>query len=233
MPETTTVPVIAIDGPGGAGKGTVSRMVSERLGWHYLDSGALYRVAGLAAGRRGLLEAPPDQLGRLVAGLDIRFGATPDGAEQVLLDGEDLTGEIRTEAAGKAASAIAVLPEVRQALVEVQRRFRRPPGLVADGRDMGTVLFPDAGLKIYLTASPAERAHRRHKQLKNKGMDVSLAALFADIIDRDRRDAQRRIAPLKPAFDAVCIDTTGVPIEVVVKQVLALAEQGFGSAARK
>lgn len=230
MNQNKTIPVIAIDGPGGVGKGTVSRAVAESLGWHYLDSGALYRLAGYGVGSGHHPDATPQELGELVRGLDIRFETGPDGAELALLDGVDLSAEIRTEEAGRAASTIAAVPEVREALNEVQRRFRQPPGLVADGRDMGTVLFPDAGLKIFLGASPTERAHRRHKQLKDKGISVSLAALLTDITIRDRRDAQRTVAPLKPAFDAVCIDTTGVPVEVVVRQVLMLAGLSFGAA---
>ncbi|MDH3647872.1 MAG: (d)CMP kinase [Gammaproteobacteria bacterium] len=230
MSQTKTIPVIAVDGPGGAGKGTVSRSVADRLGWHYLDSGALYRVAGYAVVRDGLDHASPEELGKFVSKLDIGFRTGANNTEQVLLDDVDLGGEIRTEAAGKAASAIATVPEVRKALIKLQRLFRRRPGLVADGRDMGTVLFPDASLKIYLTASATERALRRHKQLKDKGIDGSLAALLADIISRDRRDAQRVVAPLKPAFDAVCIETTGIPVEVVVRQVLVLAREVFGTA---
>lgn len=226
-----TVPVIAIDGPGGAGKGTVSLAVAAGLGWHYLDSGALYRLAGLAATRRGLVEGSATELGRLVAALEIDFEVIGDGDTRVLLDGADVSDEIRTEEAGTAASQVARVPAVREALVGLQRSFREPPGLVADGRDMGTVIFPDAGLKIYLSASAAERARRRHKQLKDKGLDVSLAALLADITARDRRDAQREVAPLRPAFDAVCIDTTGVDVDVVIGQVLALAERAFGVAA--
>lgn len=230
MKVTETIPVITIDGPGGVGKGTVSRFVADQLGWHYLDSGALYRMVGYAVsaghGQRGTVA----ELGQYVRNLDIRFASGPDGADQALLDGVDLTEQIRTEEAGIAASKVAAVPEVREALTEVQQRFRQPPGLVADGRDMGTVLFPDAGLKIYLSASATERAHRRHKQLKDKGIDVSLAALLTDINNRDRRDSQRKVAPLKPAFDAVCIDTTGVPVEVVVNQVLMLAAQSFGTA---
>ena len=231
MSDEKTVPVIAIDGPGGAGKGTVSRLVAAALGWHYLDSGALYRAVGLAVARSDLAQAGPEAIGRFVSNLDIHFAIGPDNEERILLDTKDVSRLIRTEEAGKAASEVAAIPEVRKALIRIQRGFRRQPGLVADGRDMGTVLFADAGLKIYLTASPAERAQRRHKQLKGKGMDVSLAALLTDIIERDRRDAQRSVAPLKPAFDAVCIETTGVPIEVVVNQVLALAASSFGSAA--
>ncbi len=226
-----SVPVIAIDGPSGAGKGTVSQAVARRLGWHYLDSGALYRVAGLAASRAGLLDGPPQALGDLIQRLEISFAVAGDGHVAYLLDHEDVSGLIRTEQAGDNASRVAAQPAVREALTGLQRSFRRPPGLVADGRDMGTVIFPAAGLKIYLSATPAERARRRHKQLKDKGMDGSLPALFADISRRDRRDARREVSPLRPAFDAVCIDTTGVAVAVVIGQVLALAAQAYGDRA--
>ena len=226
-----SVPVIAIDGPSGAGKGTVSRAVARQLRWHYLDSGALYRVAGLAATRAGLLEAPPHALGDLIRALDIQCAVADDGDVAYLLDNENVSELIRTEQAGDAASRVAAAPAVRDALTGLQRSFLRAPGLVADGRDMGTVIFPGARLKIYLGAAAAERARRRHKQLKDKGMDDSLPALFADITRRDRRDARREVAPLRPAFDAVCIDTTGVAVEVVIGQVLALAGQAYGDRA--
>ncbi|MBT8143233.1 MAG: (d)CMP kinase [Gammaproteobacteria bacterium] len=219
-----TIPVITIDGPGGAGKGTISQAVATRLGWHYLDSGALYRIAGLAAAR-----APDIAPGELVSSLDLDIVIDDEGQVRYRLGGEDVSEQIRTEEAGEAASRLAALPEVRMALTGLQHRFRRAPGLVADGRDMGTVIFPDAGLKIYLTASAAERARRRYKQLKDKGMGGSLAALFADISRRDQRDAQRKVSPLRPADDAVCIDTTGVAIDTVIGQVLSLAAQTFAS----
>lgn len=223
-----TAAVITIDGPGGAGKGTVSQAVAERLGWHYLDSGALYRMVGLAARQSRSIDANAAELGQMVGGLDIDIDLSDAGGVYYRLNGREVSEEIRTEEVGEAASRLAAVPEVRRALTGLQQSFRRPPGLVADGRDMGTVIFPDAGLKIYLTASAGERARRRHKQLKDKGLDVSLAALSADIRRRDQRDAQRKVSPLRPAADAVCIDTTGVDVNVVIGQVVALAEQAFG-----
>ena len=222
-------PVIAIDGPSGSGKGTVSRQVAQVLGWHLLDSGALYRLVGLAARRAGLEE--DDQAGhaRLARALKIRFEADDQGEERVLLDGEDVTGELRSPLAGELASRVAAIGSVRQALLERQRAFRRMPGLVADGRDMGSVLFPDALLKIFLTASPEERACRRHKQLKDKGLDVSLAALSREIAERDRRDATRAVAPLKAAEDAVLLDSTDIAVDEVVARVLALARERLNS----
>jgi CMP/dCMP kinase len=217
------VPVLTIDGPSGSGKGTVSRAVARALGWGLLDSGALYRLVALAGRRAGV---PLDQgaaLARVAQQLDIRFGSNTQGGEIVWLAGEDVTREVRTESAGNDASKVAALPAVRAALLERQRRFAAPPGLVADGRDMGTVVFPDAGLKIFLDASPDERAARRHKQLKEKGVAATLAALSLEIAERDRRDSTRAIAPLVASADAVLLDTTGVSIESVVEQVLALA----------
>ena len=216
-------PVVTIDGPSGSGKGTISRLVAERLGWHLLDSGALYRIVALAGQRAGLQADDEPAHALLAAAMQVRFGTASDGGEQVLL-GEppvEVTAAIRSEEAGQGASRVAVWPRVRAALLERQRAFARAPGLVADGRDMGTVVFPAAALKIFLTASPEERARRRHKQLKDKGSGASLAALSLEIAERDRRDSTRAVAPLKPAADAVLIDSTGMPIEAVVDRVLA------------
>lgn len=217
------VPVLTIDGPSGSGKGTISRAVAERLGWHYLDSGALYRSVGLAASWAGIDLADAERLARCAAEVEIRFVDRPGDDPLVYVNGTEAGAELRGESAGAMASAIAALPPVRAALLEKQRSFRRPPGLVADGRDMGTVIFPDAARKVFLTASAEERASRRYKQLKHKGLDVTLSALLREIEARDARDASRAVAPLRPADDAVTIDTTATPIEAVVARVLALA----------
>jgi 3-phosphoshikimate 1-carboxyvinyltransferase len=224
------VPVVTIDGPGGSGKGTVGRRVASRLGWHLLDSGALYRLVALAGLDAGL--DPDDEPGHayLASRLDVQFTSNAAREEAVLLGGRDVTARLRTEAAGMAASRVAAMPSVRTALLDRQRSFARPPGLVADGRDMGTVVFPSAGLKIYLTATAEERARRRHKQLKEKGLDVSLAALSQEIRERDHRDSSRAVAPLRPAQDAVVIDSTGMPIEGVVGAILALVGERFPAA---
>lgn len=214
------VPVLTIDGPSGAGKGTVSRAVAERLGWHFLDSGALYRATGLAARRRGIPPDAVDDLAALARDLDIRFIERPNDDPEVRVDGVDVSDELRSEEVGALASAIAAVPAVRAALVDRQRAFRIAPGLVADGRDMGTVIFPDAPFKVFLTASAAARAERRHKQLKQKGLDVKLVDLLQEIESRDARDAARTVAPLRPAADAVVIDSTGLPVEAVVDLVL-------------
>lgn len=217
----TSSPVLTIDGPSGAGKGTVSRLVTRHLGWHYLDSGALYRAVGVAAGWKDIDLGDPAALVRCAFDTRIDFKESDEGL-YVLVNGTDATHELRMETAGAAASAIAAIAEVREALKERQRAFRRPPGLVADGRDMGTVIFPDAAHKVFLTASGEERAQRRYKQLKDKGVSVTFAGLLREILARDARDANRAVAPLRPADDAVTIDTTGVAIDEVVAQVLAV-----------
>lgn len=220
--SSVAVPVLTIDGPSGSGKGTISRAVAQRLGWHYLDSGALYRAVGLAASWSDLDFSDHAALVRRAFDTEIRFATEGADEPRVLVDGVDATDELRTETTGAAASAIAAIPEVRLALFDKQRAFRQPPGLVADGRDMGTVVFPDAAHKVFLTASAAQRAERRYKQLNEKGVSVTLDGLLREILARDARDAQRAVAPLRPADDAVLIDTTDVPVAQVVERVLAL-----------
>jgi cytidylate kinase len=215
------VPVVAIDGPSGSGKGTISRGVARALGWHWLDSGALYRLVALAAVKRGIAMTDAERLADLAATMNARFS---DDGTRVTLDGVDVSDELRTESAGEAASQVAVVAAVRAALLAPQREFARAPGLVADGRDMGTVVFPDALLKVFLTASSEERATRRHKQLKEKGIDVSLPDLSSDIAQRDRRDASRSLAPLRPATDARVIDSTSLSPEEVIARVLTWLE---------
>jgi len=219
------VPVIAIDGPSGSGKGTVARKVAQRLGWNLLDSGALYRLVAMAGAARGL--PVDDETGHAAVALelDARFELDADGQERVLLDGRDVTLDLRTETAGAAASRVAAMPAVRTALLGRQRAFAGPPGLVADGRDMGTVVFPAASVKVYLTASAEERALRRYKQLKEKGLAANLAGLSQEILERDRRDSNRPVAPLRAAPGAVVIDSTGIAVEEVVDRVLALARR--------
>ena len=218
----STAGVVTIDGPSGSGKGTVSRAVARHAHWHLLDSGALYRLVALAGLKAGL--DPNDISGHTQAAssMQIGFGARPDGGELVTLFGRDVTLEVRSEIAGQGASRVAAWSEVRTALLGRQRAFCRPPGLVADGRDMGTVVFPQALLKIFLTATPAERVRRRYKQLKDKGSDVSLPALSREIAERDLRDSTRRASPLKAAPDAHVIDSTELAIDEVVDRVLVL-----------
>jgi cytidylate kinase len=219
------VPVITIDGPSGSGKGTIARRVAAALGWHLLDSGALYRLLALAAYHRGTGLDDAESLAELARNLDVRFSADAAGEESIWLEGEPVRDELRTEEVGRGASTVAALQPVRDALLALQRSFRKAPGLVADGRDMGTHVFPEAGLKVYLTASPEERARRRYKQLKEKGIDVSLAALSRDIEDRDRRDSERLVAPLRPAEDAKIVDSSGQSIEAVTDTVLGWAAE--------
>ena len=213
-------PVIAIDGPTGSGKGTISRALARRLGWSLLDSGALYRLVALAAARAGVVAEDTAALVKIARDMDIRFSAASQD-EQIWLDGVEVSAALRTEEAGRGASQVAVLADVRQALLERQRGFAVPPGLVADGRDMGTVVFPEAALKVFLTADPNERAERRYKQLREKGIDVSLAALSREIVERDRRDSSRPVAPLCPAADARVLDSTGLTAEETTERVLA------------
>jgi cytidylate kinase len=215
-------PVLAMDGPSGSGKGTISRLTAERLGWRLLDSGALYRLVALSAARSGMALDDESGLAGLARDLDATFSVAADGGERIVLGGDDVSREIRTESCGNEASRVATISAVREALLNRQRAYRQPPGLVADGRDMGTVVFPDAEVKIFLTASAEERARRRHKQLMEKGIDVSLSRLFSEVAERDRRDQQRSVAPLKPAEDAVVVDTTGLEIPEVVERVMAI-----------
>jgi cytidylate kinase len=219
----SNVPVMTIDGPSGSGKGTVSRAAARALGWTLLDSGALYRLVALAGRQAGVSLDDEPGLARLAETADIAFGSTGSGGEVVRLDGKDVTSAIRTEGAGNDASKVAALPGVRAALLERQRRFAVPPGLVADGRDMGTVVFPGAEVKIFLTASAAERASRRYKQLKEKGVAANLAALSLEIAERDLRDSTRAASPLIASADAVLLDTTGMSVDTVVERVLEVA----------
>ena len=213
------VPVLAIDGPSGSGKGTISQVLAQRHQWHYLDSGALYRLVAAAAIDAGIVQDNIPALENLARNLEVSFVLQPGAIAKVLLAGEEVSDRLRTEETGNLASIIAAVPEVRAALLDRQRQFQRPPGLVADGRDMGTTIFPRALLKIFLTASPKIRAERRHKQLKQKGFDVNLSRLLGEIRDRDARDAERSTSPLKPAEDAVMVDTSTMTIDDVVNHV--------------
>lgn len=212
-------PIVTIDGPGGAGKGTICKLLANKLGWHLLDSGAIYRVLAVAAMHHGIAADDEEALIPLASSLDVNFECDGDQESRVILEGEDVTHTIRTEEVGSVASKVASLPRVREALLRRQRAFNMEPGLVADGRDMGTVVFPDANAKIFLTASAQERAERRYKQLREKGLDVSISALLADIQARDERDTNRSIAPLKAAEDALMIDSTQLSIDEVLQKV--------------
>jgi len=217
------IPVLTIDGPAGSGKGTISQRVATQLGWHLLDSGALYRLVALAADKKQLLTdavANENKISELAKQLDIRFLPVPHQPVKILLEGKDVTQKIRTENCGNQASIVAALPDVRTALLERQRQFLELPGLVADGRDMGTIVFPDAATKIFLTASPEIRANRRLEQLKNQGINANLHGLIRDIEERDERDTKRKDAPLVPAQDATIIDTGEATIDDVVNRVM-------------
>ena len=218
-----STPIITIDGPSGSGKGTVSRLVANRLGWYLLDSGALYRLVAYLANKRGTDATDEAAHAQLAQHLDVRFAVDPQGNEQIWLEGEEVSQAIRTEQAGEGASRVAAMPGVRTALLGRQQAFAKPPGLVADGRDMGTVVFTAASLKIFLTASADERARRRYNQFKDKDLGANLAALSLEIAQRDRRDANRTIAPLRAADDAILIDSTSMSIDAVVARVLELA----------
>jgi len=222
------VPVITVDGPSGTGKGTVCGILADTLQWHLLDSGALYRVLAYAALSRNISLDDSSALAALVRELDVRFEFSGGGSEvQIILDSTNVSHELRTEQCGNAASRIAAMAVVRAALLDRQRAFLQPPGLVADGRDMGTVVFPDAPLKIYLIASAEERAKRRYKQLKQKGISANLRQLSADIAERDTRDSKREVSPLKPADDAIMIDTTHLDIPAVMQEISALIKKIF------
>ena len=225
LTETAFVPVITIDGASGTGKGVVARQLATRLGWHFLDSGVLYRVLALSAQKHGIRMDNEPALEVLAGHLDVQFVAADSDSPHILLEGQEVTDAIRTEQVGGDASRVGVLPAVRAALLDRQRAFRELPGLVTDGRDMGTVVFPDAIVKIFLTASLEERVRRRYNQLKEKGIDVSLTTLAGELGLRDQRDQERSIAPLRPARDAVIIDTDQMTIEEVVGQIWAEAKK--------
>jgi|TARA_B110001454_G_scaffold32959_1_gene32305 cytidylate kinase len=222
------IPVIAIDGPSGSGKGTIAAKVAEKLGFLLLDSGVLYRILGIAVLKGGVNLEDIDRLTALALQMDIEFG--PSGLDSVTLDGEDVSLEIRTDIGSQMASKVGAIPAARNALFKRQLAFRKPPGLVADGRDMGAVVFPDAAVKIFLTASAEERAQRRYKQLIGKGIDATLPDLLQELRERDKRDSQREISPLKPAEDATILDTTHQSIDEVVNQVMAQCNKELGMA---
>ena len=225
MPDA---PVVTIDGPSGAGKGTIAHRLADTLGWHFLDSGALYRVTGQACLIEGVDWEDHAAVTGIARTLDVTFTSAASGEVLVAYKGQDVSRAIRTEEGGRGASTVAAIPSVRTALLQRQREFAKSPGLVADGRDMGTVVFPHAQLKIFLTASASERAERRYKQLIAKGESVSLPRLLEDIEERDARDSQRSVSPLVPAEDAIVVDSSGVPIDKVFARVMGyVADKGL------
>ncbi len=219
--NTSSPVVITIDGPSGSGKGTLSQMLARHLGYHLLDSGALYRLVALAAIKEGVNLLDEGRVSLVATRLNVVFNLDNDSSAQILLDGAEVTQLIRQESVGMGASQVAAYPEVRAALLERQRKFALPPGLIADGRDMGTTVFPDAQIKLFLTASAEARAERRYKQLSAKGVTVDMSELVRDIKERDERDSNRTVSPLRPAEDAIIIDSTAMTIEEVFARMLA------------
>lgn len=217
-------PVITVDGHSGSGKGTISQLLAKKLNWHFLDSGAIYRLLALIALKKNISSNDQNSLVELAKKLNIQF-KNNNGPEQILLDGCDVTLAIRSEKCSEMSSLIAILPAVRDTLLTLQRSFRKTPGLVADGRDMGTVVFPDAALKIFLTATPEKRAERRYKQFLEQKIDVNLQEILKEIIKRDTRDEKRNIAPLKPATDSTIIDTSNITIEEVLNKIIKKIEE--------
>ncbi len=228
MTQPSKPPVVAIDGPSGSGKGTAGLLLASRLGWHFLDSGALYRIVGLVARRSGVDLADAGALARIAGALDVEFRPKSDSTVMILVGEEDVSDALRAEESADAASRVAAVSAVRQALLRKQHAFRRPPGLVADGRDMGTTVFPDAIVKVFLTADADVRARRRHKQLKEKGSDVNLPRLLDEIHSRDARDSARAVSPLKPAADAHLLDTSDLSISEVVDRIESLLHRRTG-----